>query len=210
MLKYEDIVARLNDAIINANLDPYYVQEKIELRSCNREYITICKTKEAKDGKIRAEINFGWDNLLTSESVYGGNCSLYHDETESCLHDELEPEPFIELEINYYFDIGDIKIIDHIEKILSNVFDDVIEHNNRPSLKWSMVSDLDNNKGISEIYASYFWEIDLNKDEEIDFDGICVEIYQILKALELLRQPQTAVDIDTILSNPVYAFGSRR
>ncbi|SFH42192.1 hypothetical protein SAMN05660649_05146 [Desulfotomaculum arcticum] len=189
MLKYEDIVARLNDSIINANLDPYLIQEKIELRSCNREYINICKTRDAKDGKIRAEISFEWDSLLTSESVYGGNCSLYHNETESCLHDELEPEPFIELEINYYFDMSDIKIIDYIEKALSNVFDSVMEHSNRPLLRWSMLTDLDNNKRVSEIYANHYWHIDLNKDEEIDFDGICIEIYQVLTALESLLLP---------------------
>lgn len=206
MLKYEDIVAKLNDAIVNANLDSYLVREKIELRSCNREYINICKTKDAKDGKIRAEISFEWDSLLTTESVYGGNCSLYHDETEPCLHDELEPNPFIELEINYYFDIGDIELID-IEKVLSNVFDGTLEHNNRPLLRWSVLAGLDNNKKISKVYASYYWHIDLNEDEEIDFDGICIEIYQVLKALESLFLSEAARDVNTMLHNPVYAFG---
>lgn len=66
---------------------------------------------------------------MTAES-FAGNCALYHGEEIECIHDELEKEQFVELYINYQFEVvSDFKTItDEINKEQMRIFHVNSEH----------------------------------------------------------------------------------
>jgi len=187
MLTYEDVVKGFLKSAKNAGLNVYKIDHKIELTSLDREFICYCVPKEnTPPHYIRAEVSFHWDSIMTAESVYGGNCSLYHDDCTECTHNDLEPNPFIELEIEYKFEV-DVNIVDLINNELhKDVFSKIMQHENIPTIRWQLITDRQGNKRISEIWANHHWLIEFNNGP-IRFGGICNEICQVLKEIEKLN-----------------------
>lgn len=188
MLTYEVIRDTLLETAEEVGLDAYLIRNTIETQTLEKNFSCLVVPIENKPPhSIRAELSFAWDATLTSESIYGGNCSLYHNETIGCIHDELDPEPFIELEIEYQFEIKPENKSDgnKINQILYKLFSEVMDHANQPTIKWELAINTDKKVLISNISASHYWHIDF-KDEPIDFEDILNEIVQVLKCLESL------------------------
>jgi hypothetical protein len=190
MLTYERIVQLLERAALNTDMDLYRAQHKIVMPEMDREFVAQCVPEEYKPPYFtRSEISFHWDSMMTSESVYGGNCALFHDETEECTHDDLENQSFIELEIKYHFDlIKDYeRSTDLINAELIQLFEKYMQHENQPVLNWELV--INKSMGmnlISNLSASHHWIFELDT-EVLQFESIFMEIKEVL--IEINKLP---------------------
>ena len=170
-------------------LDAYLLRNNIETRTLEKGFsCLVIPIANKPPHSIRAEISFVWDATLTSESIYGGDCSLYHDETTNCIHYELDPEPFIELEIEYQFEIEQKNQLDgnKINQTLHELFLGIMNHRNLPTIKWEVAINGSNEVRISGVSASHYWHIKF-LDEPIEFDEIFEEIEEVLKKLESIH-----------------------
>ncbi|TLS49804.1 hypothetical protein FE782_22615 [Paenibacillus antri] len=188
MIKYEDFTNQLLQSARDSGLEPYYIKNKIETTSLERGFSFLCVPAiENPPHLIRAEVSFHWDSMMTAESIYGGNCSLYHDETEECTHDDLPNEAFTELEIEYQFEIDKsyLNNTDFINRELINTFQGNMVHNNLPFIRWEAFVNPEGNAGVSKVTAGHHWIVKLD-EEEYDFEDIFLEINNNIKELSVL------------------------
>ncbi|AJS58827.1 hypothetical protein [Paenibacillus sp. IHBB 10380] len=185
MIKYEDFTNLILQSASDSGLDPYHMKNQIDTISLERNFSFLCvPIDDNPPHLIRAEISFHWDSMLTAESIYGGNCSLYHDETEECTHDDLDNEAFTELEIEYQFEIDKnyLNKTDFINKELINTFQGSMTHNSLPFIRWEAFVNPEGKAGVSKVTAGHHWIIKL-EEEEFDFEGIFLEINNNIQLL---------------------------
>lgn len=186
MLTYEEIRNKIIQSAKVVGLNPYNINDKIELRTLMKEFQCSCVLNHKNPPYItRAEISFSWDSILTAESIYGPNCALYHDESEDCLHEEENSEAFIELEITYNIVAkeGFRTETDLINIELINTFNSVMLHDNKPQIKWELTINSNGENRISSITAYHFWHFEL-RDDELEFEEVFEEVYEVLKQIE--------------------------
>ena len=104
MLTYEEVASQLAFAATASGLELWDVRHMIDTATCDKEFSCFVSPQTSLNRHGRAAMRFVWDVGYTVEAVYGGNCTLYHDEDAECTHDHLEPKPMIDLEIR--FDLG--------------------------------------------------------------------------------------------------------
>jgi len=188
MIKYEEFISHLLNSARQCGLNPYLTKNLLETTTLDREFIFMCVPIDEEPPHLsRAQLSFHWDSMLTSESIYGGNCSLYHDETEECTHDELPNEAFIELEIEYQFEIDkDFQMRSElINSELFKLFEGNMPHGNIPYINWGAFVSNDGRGGISKVAAGHYWHIELENDD-LEFDSIFIEIMENIKAINKL------------------------
>lgn len=175
MLTYEQLSHKFILAARNAGLDPYLIEHNIETRSLDREFRCLCVPQGIKPPyDIRAEIDFGWDCAMTTETIY--------EEYGPDLDDEEELELcFIELTIKYHFKIPDFDSITEADRELQKLFERVMKHENLPRVHCEIIWEGGDRK-VLECWAEHFWEISYVEDTG-DFAGICAEIYRVLKEM---------------------------
>lgn len=77
MLTYEEITSQIIEACKEVELNPYIVNNTLELKTLMKEFKCLCVTNDKKPPYItRAEIAFSWDSMMTSESIYGPKLML--------------------------------------------------------------------------------------------------------------------------------------
>jgi hypothetical protein len=185
MLTYEQITDSFIAAARIAGLDPYLIEHNIETRSLDREFRCLCVPKGIKPPhEIRAEINFGWDCAMTTETIFDDHAPDMDDEeeAESC---------FIELIIKYNFKLPGFDSINDADKELRKLFGQVMKHDNIPHIHCEIIVDGED-KGLLECWAEHFWEVSY-LEEPSDFPAICAEIYRVLKEMRkipLLKHKQ--------------------
>ena len=191
MLTYEGISNKLLTQIKKSGLRPYNIKNNIEINTLEKEFKCNCAAQDKNPPLIsRAEITFGWDSILTSTSVYGNNCSLYHDESIECIHDELEADTFIELYIKYNIAVEKQfeNQSDTIYNELMKLFRKNMNHDNLPIVRWNVLVNTSGQTIISSIVAEHFWEINLNENDDLDdlFYNIFEEVnYNLQDIVEL-------------------------
>ena len=80
-------------------------------------------------------LSFTWDALLTFISAYGpgADCELYHDDDEAqdCPHQQMTPQPFVDVEAEFVLgdggyelhDLGEVSgWVDTVQSLLSKAF----------------------------------------------------------------------------------------
>jgi hypothetical protein len=189
MITYEELVKQITDAGFHADINLYGVQHKIVMPQMDREFVAQCVPDHYKSPHLtRAQISFSWDSTMTSQSIYGGNCALFHNEMEECIHDELENQACIELEVEYHFQImNDFeRSTDLINTELIQLFDMHMAHENQPILNWGLIINKSRaTSSVSNLSASYHWIFEL-EDEELSFDRVFMEIREVLIELNNL------------------------
>lgn len=185
MITYEDLVNELLFSIKNSGLTAYNIKQNIETRTLYKEFncnsiITGTKAPHL----VRAAIDFGWDSHLTSNSVYGNDCALYHDDFVKCPHDESNLEASIELHIGYNIEVkkGFEQDSNYIYNELLKLFEQIMDHENLPVIRWEVTSKMDGQAFMSSITAEHYWIIDVT-DESICLDGIFLEVKNVLDGL---------------------------
>lgn len=192
MLTYEKVVNSLLDQIRSSDLIAYNIKNQIETHTLEKEFRCNCVLVESSPPHIsRVELSFAWDSHLTAASVYGSDCSLYHDDTIDCIHDSDELDASIELEIEYNIEVekGFENESQTIYKELTKVFNRNMNHGNIPSITWKVTINNAGKTFISSITAEHYWEIDINEtelDTEQDFEGILDEIAANIHSIEQL------------------------
>ena len=189
MLTYEQIRDSLLESASAIGLHAYIISNKIEIQTLEKEFSCLMVPAENDPPyPVRAEVSFGWDAILSSESIYGGNCSLYHNETTECIHDELDPEPFIELAIEYQFEIKPESeaVLNEINQTLFQLFSRIMNHRNLPTIRWEVAINNENEIIITRVSANHYWHVEF-LDEPIVFDEIFEEVLEVLKNLESLQ-----------------------
>lgn len=188
MIKYEDFTDQLIKSARETGLDPYHIKNQIDTISLERGFSFLC-VPIFKDPPhlIRAEVSFHWDSVMTAESIYGGNCSLYHDEAVECTHDDFISEVFTELVIEYQFGIDESYLVNTelINKELNNTFQESMDHNNLPFIRWEAYINPEGKAGVSKVAAGHHWTINLDEDE-FDFEEIFLEIINNIHLLSEL------------------------
>ncbi|WP_147534562.1 hypothetical protein [Bacillus marasmi] len=185
MRTYEEIVDELLGSMKDVGLEPYNIRENIELRSLYKEFNCNCGVDSANAPHlISAQINFGWDSLLSATSIYGDSCALYHDDFVDCPHDESNLEASIELEISYNIEIHEDlkKDTSHLSNELFSFFNKIMEHENIPTIHWKVTANKNGDTYISAIKATHYWELEITDDQN-DFEGIFLEVKDVLAGL---------------------------
>lgn len=188
MIKFEDFTSKLLQSARDSGVEPYSIKNQIETISLERSFSFFCVPEnQSPPYLIRAGVSFHWDSMLTAESIYGGNCSLYHDETEECIHDDLPNEAFTELEIEYQFEIDEsyLNNTDLINKELFRTFQGSMVHDNLPFIRWEAFVSPEGKAGVSKVKAGHHWIIKLD-EEEFDLEEIFLEIKDNIQQLSTL------------------------
>ena len=188
MIRYEELIEQLLGSARRCGLNSYHSRNQVEITTLERKFTFLCVPIDEEPPHLtRAQISFHWDSMLTSESIYGGNCSLYHDETEDCTHDEFPNEAFTELEIEYQFEIDkDFQMkTDVINNELFNLFKRNMLHENIPYINWGAFVSNEGRSGISKVAAGHHWHIEL-ENNDLDFDSIFLEILDNIKEIKEL------------------------
>lgn len=188
MLTYEQITSQIINSMKEAGLNPYIIKHNLELVTLMKEFECLCVVKDKRSPYItRAEISFSWDSTMTTESIYGGNCALFHDETEECFHDEENREAVLELEIKYNIEAkeGFKEESNLINTELITVINTIMEHQNKPQITWEITL---NNNGVHfvrSINLHHYWNIDIN-DEDLELDWVFEEVREMLINIDKL------------------------
>ncbi len=188
MLTYEQITTSLIQSLQNVGLKPYLINNKVEIATLEKEFRCNCVPNYTNPPySTRAQLSFSWDSKMTAESIYGGNCSLYHDETEECNRYEVEAVPFIELQIDYHINVeeGFRLNTDVINNELLTIFKRNLGHKNIPGIKWELIINAQGKNVITSISAHHYWQIDFS-DEPIEFEDILIEVKDNLESIQKL------------------------
>ncbi|MFS8640586.1 MAG: hypothetical protein LOD90_07210 [Symbiobacteriaceae bacterium] len=182
MLRYEDLCDILFDSAERAGLEIRRVEHHVETQTMDRYCLFVCVPQgDEPPHRVRAEISFTWDSVLTAQSVYGGNCSLYHAEEDDCTHKEIQPDVFVELEIRYVFDVPSAEQVPQLANTIKQILFEQIDHDNIPEVKFVISVLPDGRVAVHEAYAVYVWEVDCNN--EPDVDDMFAEVHRIMTAL---------------------------
>ncbi|WP_272479935.1 hypothetical protein [Aquibacillus koreensis] len=176
-------------ALISNELKAHNVKNKLEISSLDKEFSCTCVLgKNKAPHLVRAKLSFEWDSHLTATSVYGSDCSFYHDDSIECMHDEVEANASIEFGIAYNIAIakGYENESQKIYSELMKVFKGIMEHENFPNITWEVTVNNEGMTFVSSINATQYWEIDVANTQIISFDGILEEVYHILQGIEEL------------------------
>lgn len=124
---------------------------------------------------------------MTAESIYGGTCALYHDETEECLHEEEYREAVLELEIKYNIEAkeGFKEETSLINNELLTVINTVMEHQNKPQITWELTINSNGKNFVRSIKAHHYWNIEI-ADEKLELGGIFDEVREMLINIDKL------------------------
>ncbi|KAA9022949.1 hypothetical protein [Niallia endozanthoxylica] len=183
MLTYDEITKKLLTQMRNVGLNPYNIKHNIEIQTLYKEFTCNCALLEKNLPHIsRVEIGFGWDSSLTANSMYGSDCSLYHDDTMECIHDDLDADVWIELNIKYNIEVEKEyeNETNTIYSELMKLFTDNMNHENIPHLKWNVMVNHAGQTLISSIDAKHYWEIPVSENKE-DFDYVLGDIFNEVK-----------------------------
>lgn len=186
MQTYEQITGDLLESLVDSNLSVFAVEQDMEQSTATRTFTCYCTTENADpDSKYQAVLTFQWDAILTHLSLFGDVCSIYHSEKDECIHQKLEPEAFIELEIKYLLPEPAENTPPQDLAVLANKYADVIKpqirHKNFPDIFFELGFSETGSTYIRQAFAHHFWHIDLN--EEVTFGAKTKEINRILSAL---------------------------
>jgi len=184
LLRYEEICQDFLDAAENAGLFVHGVRHIMDIITCDREFRCTCAADESeKPPRIWAEISFGWESILTAESVYGDDYSVYKKSISGHLPFKRDlPKPFIELEIRICFETAQFEEAGILARQIQNLINGLITHENQPQIKFEVSILPEGRVVIHDSYIYYWWLIDF-QDERIEFLPICEEIRLILEAL---------------------------
>ncbi|MGG1519037.1 hypothetical protein ABE504_26740 [Paenibacillus oryzisoli] len=188
MLTYEQITSQILDSMKDAELNPYLIRHNLELITLMKEFECLCVVKNKKSPYVtRAEISFSWESIMTAESIYGGNCALFHDETEDCLHDDENREAVLELEIKYNIEAkeGFKEETNLINSELLTVINTVMEHQNKPQITWEVTLNSSGVHFIGAIKLQHYWNIEI-KDEDLELTEIFEEVHEMLINIDKL------------------------
>lgn len=188
MLTYEQITSQIINSIKSSGLEPYITKHTLELVTLEKEFECFCVVENKTPPFItRAEISFFWDSTMTSESIYGGNCALYHDESEECLHHEENIDAILELEIKYNIEAkeGFKEDTNLINSELLKVINTVMEHQNKPQITWELTINSSGRNFINSIKVHHYWNIELD-NEGLELEGIFDEVRDMLINIERL------------------------
>ncbi len=183
MLTYEDLWDMMVSDAEGAGLEVYMIRNTMETTTCEREFRMFCApTDAAPPYNVYAELGFVWEVDQTAASVYGPDCSFYHDEGEACPHQNAEPQGFVELEIRYSLGRPQAQLVPSIAMEIREVLQECIQHQNFPQIQFLVSVLPDDRVVIHEAYATYHWEIEFY-DEPVDFAGIMEEVRTVLERL---------------------------
>lgn len=182
MLRYEELCDMIFEAAEKAGLEVHRVEHHLETQTLDRHCLLVCVPQgDEPPHRVRAEISFTWDSVLTAETVYGGSCSLYHAEEDDCTHKESEPDVFVEVEIRYVFEVPSAEHVPHLANSIKQILFQQIEHDNIPEVKFVISVLPDGRVAVHEAYAVYVWEIDCRRTTNVD--DMLAEVHRIVTAL---------------------------
>lgn len=183
MLTYERVYEELLNALEDAGLEIFDVQNFMEMGTCLKEFRCFCVPRGTPvPHEIKAEMAFLWDAVLTAEAVYGGNCSLYHDEHSYCTHKDLRPETYIELEIKYFFKAQNFETAGALARSVQTLIASQMDHQNYPEVKYELLVQPDQSVAIAQAYAFHWWELSLGGDK-LQVAGIAREVHRVMQAM---------------------------
>jgi len=190
---YEEVSADLIEAIDGAGLFVEDVRHHLEPSVGERRFeCTIRLSPSEPPSRYHVHLSFVWDALLTYVAAYGpgADCELYHDDDEAqeCPHQQLTPQPFVELEAEFVLGDGGYELhdidevsswVETVQGLLAKAFSD----DDRPSVHVGIAS-LGATTLVEKFTAEHSWLLDFERPP--DFAGIARQIQTALKLVPQL------------------------
>ncbi|MFQ5856134.1 MAG: hypothetical protein ACE5LU_10865, partial [Anaerolineae bacterium] len=202
-MRYQDVASRLILAANGAGLTTYLTRDELELEEMSRTFRAHC-VLEGWDPphEIRAEFQFFWPCEQAAHSLYGteGLCAFYHGEEVACTHYELDPEPMIELQIEYCLpdhaaaDLDSTAAMTYFAQRVQEAHRESVEHENLVVVRFRSVFHEDRLR-ISSAVASHYWLIEGEELEDEDIlssilASVCNEVHDfLLRLADLFPEP---------------------
>jgi len=192
MKTYETMCDLLLNAVEDAGLSIASVEHYIETITLDKEFIFVCVPEGEEDSpKVRAEISFVWDSTLTAASVYGQGRSPHGAGSDleldtPPLNLDMLPiggSPVVELYIKYQFEVPSAERVPELADRLRSILRGVIGHENFPEVRFEVSVLPDGKVVVDDAFAFYWWQVDLGRDVEGEFDEIMREVHHVLSAL---------------------------
>jgi hypothetical protein len=203
-MRYQEIVGRLILAAADAGLMMYDTRDEIELNDMSRSFQALCVPHDWEPPfEIRAQLKFFQGCEQTAYSLYGteGLCALYHGDEVECTHYELNPEPVLELDIEYHLPeqavagLDDTAAIQRLGERVREAHRECVDHENLVTVQFDLIFFGDQPR-VRFAKASHYWLIEgegLEDGEELSFifTEICDEVHDfLLRLADLFPEPE--------------------
>jgi len=189
---YEEFASELLEAIDGAGLVIDDVRHHIEPGVGERRFECTIRLAAAEPSRYHVHLSFLWDALLTYVATYGpgADCELYHDDEEAqdCPHQQLPPQPFVELEAEFVLGDGGYELqvmsevagwTDTVQGLMGKAFPD----DDRPSVHVG-IAVLGPTTLVEKFTAEHSWLIDFEKQP--DLSAIARQIHTALRLIPQL------------------------
>src|ERR1700693_3015288 len=107
---YEEFASDLLEAVDAAGLSIEDVRHHLEPGLGERRFECTVRLTGDPPPRYHVHVSYTWDALLTFISAYGpgADCELYHDDDEAqdCPHQQLTPQPFVDVEAEFVLGDG--------------------------------------------------------------------------------------------------------
>lgn len=190
---YEQLIGTLMWAASQAHLSIYNVANTIDTTSLERRYRANCVPENWRAPmELSAKIELFWPAEYTALSVYGDEvfCSLYHDESDLCVHQEGPAELVTELTVEYHLPYDFVSALNSDEGIeatakhIRRLFSSIVGHDNIVNIEVA-ASYTDGGLKLTRMMASHFWTLELELLDSALLNqvllSICQEISKVLQ-----------------------------
>ena len=189
---YEEVSADLVEALDGVGLFVEDVRHHIEPSVGERRFeCTIRLTAGEPPSRYHVHLSFLWDALLTYIAAYGpgSDCELYHDdeEAQSCPHQQLTPQPFVELEAEFVLGDGGYELHEMAEvsgwvEMVQGLLGKAFTSDDKPSVHVGIAS-LGATTLVEKFTAEHSWLLDFERPPDL-----AAIARQIQAALRLVPQ----------------------
>lgn len=190
---YEEMASDLLEAIDGVGLSIEDVRHEIEPGIGERRFeCTVRLSPTDPPSRYHVHLSFSWDALMTYIATYGAgaDCELYHDEEEAheCVHQQLPPQPFVEVEAEFVLGDGGYELqelgevtgwIDTVQSLLAKAFGD----EDRPSVHVGLAA-LGSTVLVEKFVAEHSWLVDFERRP--DLGQIARQVQSALKLVPAL------------------------
>ena len=188
---YEEFASDVLEALDGAGLSIEDVRHHIEPGLGERRFECTIRLPGEPPPRYHVHLSFTWDALLTFISAYGpgADCELYHDDDEAqdCPHQQITPQPFVDVEAEFVLgdggyelhDLGEVSgWVDTVQSLLSKAFSE----EDRPSVHVG-VAVLGATTLVEKFTAEHSWFLDFEKQPDLS-----IIARQLETALKLVPQ----------------------
>ena len=190
---YEEFAADLVESIDSVGLSIEDVRHHVEPGIGERRFeCTVRLSPADPPSRYHVHISFAWDALMTYIATYGSgaDCELYHDDEDAqdCPHQQLAPQPFVEVEAEFVLGDGGYELhdvsevsgwVDTVSALLGKAFGD----EDRPSVHIGLAA-LGSTTLVEKFTAEHSWLVDFERPP--DLTVIATQVQAALKLIPRL------------------------